>query len=371
MDKFDIVKKIPLSLFVKAIISKTSEPEKALREIGFIRGDWHITGFDWGRNALYAFFAKISFKTIHFPAFTCPALTEAALAAGKRVELLEADLDTFNIDLNKLPEFSPECLVAVHTFGNPINMEFIRKKYPKAFIVEDCAHALFSKFDNKFVGNLGDAVLFSLYKQAPNFNGALLLVKQEIEIFQKKEQLANIIPQIIFKTSGWHQALINLLRKYKQHGDGFDKFCGGKSVNKLVEKTFVLELDLVKKQLRKARKIAGWYKKNVNNSPYLISQKVAEKGESSLFCYSVRLKHGFEKWRDKLVLKLRKENIFLDRLWRNAPVVDPRFSQFKNSCPAALKLAGSVLNLPINSKLSEKDVFYLVSKINQTIEQFL
>lgn len=369
MKNIDVVEKIAFQRIVKSLVSKTVLPHEVLQQENIIRGRWNFSYFNWGRNGLYALFKSLPYRTIHFPAFTCSVLTDAALAAGKKVILVEVDLQTYNLDFDKLPKKEPECLVVVHTFGNPVKISELRKIFPHTFLIEDCAHALFALINHNFVGNLGDAVLFSLYKQIPNINGALLLAHKKISLEQKEESVLNYWPRIFFKTEGRHHFFINFLRH--RYIDTLEK----KQLNdeaepsSLVKNLFSLGLPQLKKTVKKRQKIAGWYQELFKNSRYFRYQKITDDCEHSYYQFVIYLQPKHQKWRDQIVFSLRKQNIFLDRLWYSAPIKEKGFEKFKKTCPNSLFLANSVISLPTSPKLRKENLKWLVDRLNQEIEK--
>lgn len=369
MNKFDVVEKITIQDWLRAIMGDRGSPEKTLRQQRIICGLWHASYFNWGRNALYALFKRLPFEKIHFPAFTCPVLTGAAEAAGKKVELLEVDPETFNLDFGKLPKKPPKCLVVVHTFGNPVDIKKIRQKYPKTFIIEDCAHALFSKIGDRFVGANGDAILFSLYKQVPNLNGALLLTKKPLKLNQRQESLLSFWPRVIFKTEGWHHALVNLLRH--RYIDTLEErnFSDSVSPHPVVQRLFVRGVRRLRGDLSFRRQAAQWYQAALKDHPFLIPQKENPQGVSSWYQMVVRLKPEVAHLRNQVVRSLRQQDIFLDRLWYSAPITDKKYAKFKGSCPQAYRLAQSVMSLPARPELTKNDVIKLVEKVTEEIKR--
>lgn len=367
MSKFDVVEKIGCFDLMTAFLKKSkTSPYRLLKKDLFIAGDWQENYFDWGRNALFYLFKNLKYKKIAFPAFTCPTLIQAAEAAGKEIVLLEIDLNTFNLDIEKIPS-ETKCLVVVHTFGNPVNIKAIKNKFPQAFILEDCAHSLFSKIDGKFVGDQGNAVLFSFYKQIANINGSLLLAKDKLIKKQKRESSFKYLKRLIFKTNGVHQWILN----FKRHQYLPEIEPHSLTKNKSSNLSFVLfekGFKKLKNEVEKRKQVAKWYYQQTENSPYLISQRAEENSRPSYYHFAVRLKPSLVPIRDRVVLSLRKRNIFLARLWYDAPIAKKQFKSYQKSCPNALLLAQSVINLPIYSSYTSTDVVYLFSQLNQTIK---
>lgn len=388
MSKFDLVERfnfwdllssskkitLPHELFKKEGIIK----DKAINKINKInknnKNKWQPYYFNWGRNALFFLFKNLPFKKISFPAFTCPTLTEAAEAAGKEIELLEINPKTFNLDLEKLKgkRKKIECLVAVHTFGNPLDIKKIKKILPKTLIIEDCAHALFSQIKNKsgkneYLGHQGDIILFSLYKQIPNINGSLLLSKQRFQIKQEEESLLTYPKRILVKTKGVHQRLLELLRKtYLPKIEQFNY--NENQPNKIIFVLFEKKFTKLKDEVVKRRKIAHWYKEELKHSKFLSYQQEEIGSRPSFYQFPVSLKKPYVKYRDQLGLFLRENNFFVDRLWFDAPITASRFKKFQKTCPQALSLSKSVLNLPIKGDYQKEEVTQFLQRINDFFE---
>ena len=81
---------------------------------------------------------------------------------------VDVDPNTLCINTKKIEEKitkKTKAILAVHLYGSVANLDDlvkIKKKY-KLTLLEDCAEALGSKFDNKNVGNIGDISLFSFH----------------------------------------------------------------------------------------------------------------------------------------------------------------------------------------------------------------
>ena len=372
MSEFDLAEKIKVFDLIKALFRKSAiSPYELLKKEINLEGNWQENYFNWGRSALYYFFKSLKHKTITFPAFTCPTIVEPAEKAGKKVILTEIDLNTFNLDINKIPK-DTECLVVVHTFGNPVNIKEIRDRFNKLFVIEDCAHALFSKINNRFVGNQGDAVLFSLYKQVPNINGSLLLTKVTLKSQKARSVLSIPLPEridlkrLIIKTQGLHQYFLNFKRCQYLPSIEPQQLSSDKP-NNLVFSLFEKGFKKLKKEIEKRRKIVDWYYQEAEESEFIISQKPELNSHPSYYHFAVRLKPELAHIREKVALELRKKNIFIDRLWYKAPIVQEKYIKEQKNCPNALLLTKTVINLPIYSWYTKRDVEYLFGELNCVI----
>lgn len=102
------------------------------------------------------------------PAITFIATSNACIHAGLKVEFVDVDRITYNMDpleIEKHISKNVRCIIPVHAFGMPCNMTKIMeiaKKY-NLRVIEDCAESHFAKIDDKPIGSFGDLACFSTY----------------------------------------------------------------------------------------------------------------------------------------------------------------------------------------------------------------
>lgn len=102
------------------------------------------------------------------PSFTMAASAFAVCYTGAKPVFIDANKDTWNIDVNKIEEkitSKTKAIMPVHIFGNPCNMDKIEelaKKY-NLFILEDAAEAHGATYKNKKVGSFSDIAAFSFF----------------------------------------------------------------------------------------------------------------------------------------------------------------------------------------------------------------
>jgi len=81
---------------------------------------------------------------------------------------VDCDLDSFNLDLNKLENaIGPKtrAIKLVHVYGNPCNMDAIMSLAKKhdLFVIEDCCEAMGAMYDGKHVGSFGNVGNYSFF----------------------------------------------------------------------------------------------------------------------------------------------------------------------------------------------------------------
>ena len=95
---------------------------------------------------------------------TFVASANCAVHCGAKIDLIDIELDTFNLDIDKLEKKLkeakktkklPSLLIVVHFAGNPMNMKkiFNLSKIYNFKIIEDASHALGAKIGKEFVGS--------------------------------------------------------------------------------------------------------------------------------------------------------------------------------------------------------------------------
>ncbi len=102
------------------------------------------------------------------PSFTMIATAFAVCYTGAMPVFVDADKETWNIDVDLIEEkisSKTKAIIPVHIFGNPCNMDKIQqlaKKY-NLFIIEDAAEAHGAEFNGKKVGSFSDIASFSFF----------------------------------------------------------------------------------------------------------------------------------------------------------------------------------------------------------------
>lgn len=105
----------------------TSEKEEYFRRriihhLGCFLSSPHILLTESGRGALYLLLLALPHRRVFIPAYTCKAVAEAALLAGKKILFGESEPDGFNMDSDKVFEAQIDkdtVLVLTHQFGIP------------------------------------------------------------------------------------------------------------------------------------------------------------------------------------------------------------------------------------------------------------
>ena len=132
------------------------------------------------------------------PNFTFLSPAEAVVRAGFKLVLADINYEDFTISIESIKKLTTKktsALIVVHLFGNPCDMNEIKKfaKDKDIKIIEDCSQAHGAKFKGKNVGNFGDIGTFSFYptKNLGAFGDAGAIVTNNKSLFEKAQKIAN------------------------------------------------------------------------------------------------------------------------------------------------------------------------------------
>jgi perosamine synthetase len=131
----------------------------------------HAVAVSSGTAALHLSLVALDIKhddEVILPAYTFPATANVVELVGARPVFVDVDLNTFNIDVNKIEaaiSSKTKAIIPVHLFGNPAEMDFITRiaKKRKINIIEDSAGALGSQYKGRKCGTMGRLGCFSFH----------------------------------------------------------------------------------------------------------------------------------------------------------------------------------------------------------------
>lgn len=156
-------------LFAKNNLDEISVIESYEKEFANKVNTEFAFSFGAGRMGLYAILEALDIKEgdeVIIPAYTCVVVPNAILYRKATPIYIDIDPQTLNIDVSLIEKsISPrtKAILAQHTFGMPCEFSSIRSIADRhgLLVIEDCAHALGAKYEEKPVGSLGDVAFFS------------------------------------------------------------------------------------------------------------------------------------------------------------------------------------------------------------------
>ena len=290
------------------------------------------------------------------PDMTHTATAHAIEYTGAKAVFSDVDPVTGNTNLSFIKKKitkKTKGIILVHMSGIPCQIkeiaEFCKKK--KIKLIEDCAHALGSIYKKKHVGNYGQTGCFSFYptKQIATGEGGAVITNDK-EIFSKIKKL---------KAFGIDKDL-----NERKKAGVYDVKCLGYNYRMTDFQAALgfLQLKRYKKNLLVRKQIAKKYNKLLSKTKNIKFPKYSK--DNSYFIFPILCRN-----RDSVVNFLKKNKIFTS-IHYATPL--SKMSYYKKKYNLKLDFnknssiyAKSNISLPNYPKLSNLEVEYICSKINQ------
>ena len=143
--------------------------------------------------------------------YTCSSVLGAIAAAGFTPFFIDINQNLkLNIVAWKSQVTDSDVLIVTHTFGFPAVIAEIKAIAPHLPVIEDCAHALFSQYEHRFVGTFFDAAVFSFGNgKFPSLGGGGMLVINNPALNEQIKERLSTLP----KPSLW-QELAQIVKSY-------------------------------------------------------------------------------------------------------------------------------------------------------------
>ncbi len=379
--------------------------QKLEKEFRSYLGVNNVFVFNSGRSALLAILDSLGIvegDEVLLQGFTCNAAINPILKSGAKPVFVDID-DTLNLDPNDLKKkitSNSKAVMIQHSFGWPAQIDEIVKivKENNLFLIEDCAHALGSRYKEKLCGTFGDTAFFSFGRDkilSSVFGGLAVTNNHElgkkIVVFRERIKypcnswilqqllhplLTNYIVMPAYALSAVLGRLVlgflhilSILSKAV-----YKKEKRGKSV-KQFPKQFpnalaVLALNQFEKLERfnkHRREIAAFYQKGIKKDNFILP---LDKEKIIVDPVFMRYPVLTDLDTDEILKKARKRKIFLDDGWRKSPVVPidtclEKMNYKLGSCPRAEKISQSIINLPTHINISQKDAKKVINLVNE------
>ena len=282
------------------------------------------------------------------PSNTFIATALAVTKVGATPVFVEPDLQTYNIDGDKIEEKITErtrAIMPVHLYGQPAEMDKIMEiadKY-QLYVVEDCAQAHGAIYKGKKVGSFGDAAGFSFYpgKNLGALGDAGAVVTSRHEIAQKV------------------RALSNYGSDYKYH----HIYEGSNSRMDEIQAAFLsVKLKYLDQTNTEREKIASRYLKEIQNEkiklPYVI-----EGVKPVWHIFAIRCKQ-----RDELERYLNKAEIGTNKHYPIPMHLQGAYKSLgieKGQLPIAEKISATELSIPMYYGMTNQEIDYVIEMLNR------
>ena len=349
-----------------------------------------------GRSAIYCFLRALKIEEgdeVIIQSYTCNAVPNPVIWAGAKPVYVDINPETLNVDIDDLASkitSKTRLIIVQHTFGRPAEMDKILELAKKwgIYVLEDCAHALGAKYQDRLLGTFGDAAILSFGREkviSCLTGGALIVsnpkLEKEISLFvsnlppYSRRQLVkevlnffswrSIFRKIYFKKTG--ADIIKFLYKFdlvnvvtsKKELVGEKPFWYPAGFPNALAKLAIDEFENLDKYNRQRHEIADYYLKNIKNKDFKLLP-----AHEGIYLRVVALHTDAS----EILAQARKMGFWFGN-WYNSPVYPEDTNKEKlgyevGSCPNAEKAASETINLPNYLGISFEEAGKVVDFIN-------
>jgi dTDP-4-amino-4,6-dideoxygalactose transaminase len=341
-----------------------------------------------GRTSLYVILKALDLpknSNIGVPLYCCPSVFDSIVHAGHKPLFLDMDPENYTVSPEHIEEKidEVEAVIAIHTFGRLADLDKIRKIAGEKPVIEDCAHALLSRYKGKLAGTIATAGFFSFRtgKYISAGEGGMITASDPY-LSEKVEREIIKLPEPS-NTDEIKHTIKTCARStlYQKPWFGLASLPLGSRIedkvdlnNKYSFKTTKIRNTDLQVVAKKFRHFQEKVERQRNNSKYLIenlldtSLKLPFETKGT-YCnyYLFPIQINGQLNRDEVGEFLRKKGIDTAKLFSKIPVIAKNKYGYKEGCQITEKIAKNILIIPNHFNLSKKELNQIVSVIKMKV----
>jgi len=285
------------------------------------------------------------------PSFTFISSAEAVALTGARPVFVDINPQTYNIDPEKIEAAitgKTRAIVPVDLYGLSAEMDAIKEIAEKhnLTIVEDAAQAHGASFKGKPPGSFATMACWSFYasKNMTTGEGGMITTNND--------QYADALR--FMRSHGETQEYVSTMLGHNYRMPEIEAAIGIAQLKKLP--TFI----------EKRRRNAKLLTEKLVGTKRVVLPTEPKGYRHSWYLYTVRIRKGYGKVRDKIVDDLRKQGVGA-AVYYHIPIHQmPFYRQFgKYRLPKTEKIAQQVFSLPVHPSVTAKDIDCIVESVKQ------
>lgn len=296
------------------------------------------------------------------PTFTFAATANSVLYCGAKPVLTDVDYDTFNISPKQIEKNitkKTRAIIPVHYGGQSCDMNEIQRIAKKhgLKVIEDCAHALGSTYENKKCGSIGLAGCFSFYptKIITTGEGGMISTSNK-SIFNKVNNLRSQGMSIQAKererNAAWKYDITDLGYNYR--------------LDEIRASLGLSQFNRISKINQNRIKVAHKYNKLIKKIKGLSIPEKRSDRNHIYHLYTIKIEKEYAMTRDQLFEKLAKKGVGTSVQYfplHLMTLYQKTYKNKKHKFPVANELKDKVLCLPIYPQMTDKEIQYVVSNL--------
>jgi perosamine synthetase len=289
------------------------------------------------------------------PTFTMISTVFAVVYTGARPVLVDAEPETWNIDVTRIEEkITPrtKAIMPVHIYGHPCDMEPIMEMVRRhnLYVIEDAAEAHGAEYKGRKAGSIGHVNCFSFYANKIITTGeGGMVVTNNRQIAEKARRLKDLAhskeKRFLHAGLGFNYRMTNI-----QAAIGLAQF---ERIDELVERR---------------RKNAYFYNSLLKDIKGIGLPPEKEWARNVYWMYSIFIEDQFGMSRDELMRKLEEKEIETRTFFipmHQQPVFTSMNLFAGERYPVAEELSRRGLYLPSGSGLTEAEIRYIAETLHK------
>lgn len=296
------------------------------------------------------------------------ATINAIIHAGLTPVLADIDPVTMNIDPNRLAEkitSKTRAILPVHFAGRPCDMDAICAiaKQNNLVIIEDCAHAIESRYKGISVGNFGDFGCFSFYvtKNVVTGEGGMILTNNETDAARIKRLALHGM-----SNDAWKRFSDEGYKHY------FVVECGFKyNMTDIQGAIGIHQLKRIEKNWARRQEIWNRYNEAFTGIPIGTPAPIDGDIQHAYHLYTILIDEkdaGIS--RDQFLSAMHARNIGTGVHYLSIPehpFYQKTFGWIPTDFPHAMRIGRQTVSLPLSAKYSDQDIKRVVSSVYEII----
>jgi len=290
--------------------------------------------------------------------FSFVASANSILYMGAKPVFADIDPVTYNMDPVKIEKKitkKTKAILVVHIFGQAADMVPIMKLAKKynLKIIEDACESLGATHKGKKVGTFGESSVFAFYpnKQITTGEGGMIVTNDK-------------------KLDKLFRSLRNQGRSENMQWLDHERLGYNYRMDELSAAVGLAQIENIDFLLRERKRVAEFYNKFL--SPYqdlLQVPEIADFNTHTWFVYVVLLKN---KNRDEIIRQLANKGVATKPYLPSIHLFSfyrKRFGFSKGDFPITENIAASTISLPLYSKLTDKEVDYVITQVKNALQK--
>jgi len=296
------------------------------------------------------------------PDMTFVATASAILMTEAVPVLADVDETDMNISVASIQKNltkNTKAILPVHFAGKSCKIDKIMNmaKKNRLKVIEDCAHAIGTKYKKKHVGTFGDAGCFSFYptKNLTTIEGGMIITNSkkiaDYVVKTRNHGIDKSLGQRFAKGKPWD---------YDVHESGYNY-----RLDEVRSSLGISQLKRICKMNLQRKKAAEYYTKKLENIPGITTPRVSKGDEHVFHLYIVKISNKYKMSRDMLFEKLLNNGIRTSVHYKplHKFTVFQRMAKKYSTLLNSEKMYERILSLPMYSSISRSEQDVVIKNI--------